>query len=86
LRYVVGVLPGLPSEQEATISREMRTYWTNFAKTGNPNGGGLPVWPRFDPKTRRYIEFTDNGTVAKAHLRREACVMFAEELKRRMAR
>ena len=25
----------------------MATYWTNFAKNGDPNGGGAPVWPVF---------------------------------------
>ena len=25
----------------------MGTYWTNFAKYGNPNGEGVPEWPAF---------------------------------------
>ena len=29
------------------VSRAMQGYWTNFAKTGNPNGPGLALWPEF---------------------------------------
>lgn len=29
------------------LSRMVTDYWTNFAKTGNPNGDGLPPWPEF---------------------------------------
>jgi para-nitrobenzyl esterase len=30
------------------------TYWTNFARTGDPNGNGAPAWPRYD-KTKQVL-------------------------------
>lgn len=32
------------TERDAALSENMVDYWTNFMKTGDPNGGGLPRW------------------------------------------
>ena len=63
----------------------MQKYWTNFAKSGDPNGGGLPRWPKFDPGERAYIEFTDAGPVARKDCA-GACDLFTENWKRLLAK
>jgi para-nitrobenzyl esterase len=39
--------PPLTADEQA-MAREMRAYWANFARTGDPNGRGLPRWPAVD--------------------------------------
>ena len=71
------------TDVDARVSDVMQGYWTNFAKTGspnNPNDGELPKWPRFDPASRAYLEFSDAGPRAKEGLRRTQCALFVKHI------
>ncbi len=48
------------------VARIMNGYWVNFAKTGNPNGEGLPNWPLYNPETNVILDVQPDGNpVAK---------------------
>lgn len=57
--------------EDEKMGEEANTYWANFAKTGNPNGAGLPYWPQYNSSKDVLMDFTENGPVAKPDPRKE---------------
>jgi para-nitrobenzyl esterase len=37
------------------LQHVIMSYWTNFARSGDPNGDGLPEWPEFNPETKSLL-------------------------------
>jgi para-nitrobenzyl esterase len=52
--------PATPKDE--AMSDMLRTYWTNFAKTGDPNGAGAPKWPAFDVAAPRMLHVASDTT------------------------
>nr|XP_034378532.1 carboxylesterase 5A isoform X1 [Arvicanthis niloticus] len=46
------------TEEEKLLSRKMMKYWTNFARSGDPNGD-LPLWPVYD-QNEQYLKLDVN--------------------------
>lgn len=53
----LGLRGPAPQPEDTAISDLMSSYWTNFAKTGNPNGSGLPYWPAFTASSQQIMYF-----------------------------
>jgi para-nitrobenzyl esterase len=82
LNFLFGFGPTVQlSDADVKISEQAQAYWANFARTGNPNAAGLPVWPKVTVKGQEYLAFTDQGAVAKAGVRRAFCEIFRESLR-----
>jgi para-nitrobenzyl esterase len=48
--------------KDSDVAKMMNTYWANFAKTGNPNGQGLPEWPVYNLKKNSILEIRPDGS------------------------
>ena len=52
-----------PTAAEKELARVMNSYWTNFAKTGNPNGAGLPTWTQYNNQNQDMLDVELDGKV-----------------------
>lgn len=68
IEYVFGNLRVRPdaafTKEDHELSERMQNYWVNFAKTGNPNGPGLPQWPAYDQADGWQVMHLDVNTAA----------------------
>ena len=83
IEYVFGTLD---SRQQATwrpedreLSSQIQQYWTNFARTGDPNGPGLPAWPTYKATTDWQVMHLDKASEAKPDAQRDR-YLFLNEL------
>jgi para-nitrobenzyl esterase len=68
IAFVFGTLvagpSSTPSPEDLAVSRMAQSYWVNFARTGGPNGAGLPTWPRHDPQKDVIFDFRPDGSAS----------------------
>jgi carboxylesterase type B len=72
--YVFNTLatrPGVYNGDDRRLAETMADAWVRFAKTGTPNGGTLPVWPRYRASDDAFMEF-GNTVQAGTGFRNEA--------------
>ncbi len=50
---------------DTTLMNNMASYWVNFAKSGNPNGEGLPNWDVFTEDNPRLMRFNRNSQMGE---------------------
>ena len=64
------------NERDHELSAQISGYWVNFAKTGDPNGEGLPAWPAYDPVSEPALGFATEETAVTTKVRETKLDLF----------
>jgi para-nitrobenzyl esterase len=83
--YVFGTLKTSarpPAPEDEALSRIIGGFWLNFARSGDPNGPGLPDWPACTAAGDLLMAFTDGGPAADLVPRQAALDAIAEPQRR----
>jgi para-nitrobenzyl esterase len=63
LPYLFGMASAAQNAEQKALQATMSTYWTNFARTGNPNGAGAPAWADFARGNVQALDVASGGGV-----------------------
>lgn len=88
LDFIAGVFRkgrwGEPDDEDRKLVEIMSGYWTQFARTGDPNRDSLPAWPAYDPQKDVYLEIGRDVKVRPIH-HVEKFELFERSLQTRVA-
>ena len=83
IEYVFGTLDSRPDAkwrpEDRRLSDEISRYWTNFARTGDPNGADLPKWPTYTAQNGWQVLHLDTPSEARPDANRDRYLFLEKE-------